>query len=93
MLYFAAVLLTDYRACMSTDDQKWALELHGEAHVERPPATAEEVVELMREWLNVDEPLVEAVGNTIAEYHRVDSQELARRVVATVIQVLEDNLR
>ncbi len=47
----------------------------------------------MRLWLDVDEPLVEAVGNTIAEYHRVDSQDLARRVVATVIQVLEDNLR
>ena len=59
----------------------------------KPPATAREVIELMRLWLDVDEPLVEAVGNTIAEYHRVDSQDLARRVVATVIQVLEDNLR
>lgn len=59
----------------------------------KPPATAREVAELMRLWLDVDEPLVEAVGNTTAEYHRVDSQELARRVVATVIQVLEDNLR
>ena len=78
---------------MSAHDQKRASELHGEAHGERTPATAEEVVKLMREWLNVDEPLVEAVGNTIAEYHRVDSQELARRVVATVIQVLEENLR
>ena len=59
----------------------------------KPPATAPEVIELMTSWLDVDEPLVEAVGNTIAEYHRVDSQELARRVIATVIQVLKENLR
>ena len=56
------------------------------------PQTAQEVVELLREWVNDDEPLVEAVGNTLAEFHRVDSQERARRVVSTVIKVLEAEL-
>jgi hypothetical protein len=54
---------------------------------------ADEVLELLRGWMDTDEPLVEAVGNTIAEYWRVDSQELARRVVGTVINVLEAELR
>lgn len=34
------------------------------------------------------EPLVEAIGNTLAYYMRCDSQEQARRVVDTVIEVV-----
>jgi hypothetical protein len=43
----------------------------------------------MREWRDVDEPMVEAIGNTIAAESHVDSQELARRILNTVITVLE----
>jgi hypothetical protein len=53
------------------------------------PKSAQDVLALLHAWGNEDEPLVEAVGNTIAAFHRVDSQELARRVVSTVIEVLE----
>jgi hypothetical protein len=53
------------------------------------PRTAQDVVALLHDWLDTDEPLVEAVGDTLAEFQRVDSQELARRVVGTVINVLE----
>jgi hypothetical protein len=55
-------------------------------------ATAWEVIELMTVWLDADGPL-EAVGKTIAEFRRVDSQELAQRAIATVIRVFDDNLR
>ena len=51
--------------------------------------TATDVLHAMREWLNTDEPLVEAVGDTLAFFARADSQEQARRVVGTVIDVLE----
>ena len=54
--------------------------------------TGAELLELLRSWRDTDEPLVEAVGNTLAQYWRVDSQELARRVVDTVIVVLESQL-
>ena len=54
--------------------------------------TAQDVLDAMRAWLNEDEPLVEAIGNTLAEYRRCDSQEQARRVVGTVIDVLEQHL-
>jgi hypothetical protein len=50
--------------------------------------TADDVLRAMREWLDTDEPLVEAVGDTLARFDRVDSQEQARRVLATVIEVL-----
>jgi hypothetical protein len=53
------------------------------------PKSAQDVLALLRVWVNEDEPLVEAVGNTLAAFHRVDSQELARRVVSTVIEVLD----
>jgi hypothetical protein len=33
--------------------------------------------------------MVEAIGNTLAECRRLDSQEQARRVLDTVITVLE----
>lgn len=39
-----------------------------------------------------DEPLVEAIGDTLAEVDRLDSQERARRIVSTVIEVLEREL-
>jgi hypothetical protein len=53
------------------------------------PETAQDVLALLHAWLDTDEPLVEAIGNTFAEFQKVDSQELARRVVITVINVLE----
>jgi hypothetical protein len=53
------------------------------------PRTAQDVVALLHDWLDTDEPLVEAVGDTLEEFQRVDLQELARRVVGTVINVLE----
>ena len=52
-------------------------------------ATKQELLELLAQWSNQDEPLVEAIGDILAKWHRVDSQELARRVVSTVIDVLD----
>ena len=43
-------------------------------------------------WRDEDEPLVEAIGETLARVHRLDSQEQARRLVGTVIDVLEREL-
>jgi hypothetical protein len=54
--------------------------------------TAEDVIDALHVWLDQDEPLVEAIGDTLAQYSRTDSQEQARRVVATVISVLEEYL-
>jgi hypothetical protein len=39
-----------------------------------------------------EHPLVEAIGNTLAEFAKFDSQEQARRVVTTVIDVLQAHL-
>jgi len=47
------------------------------------------VVAQLIEWRDVDEPMIEAIGSTLAEVHRLDSQEQARRVLNTVISVLE----
>jgi hypothetical protein len=44
------------------------------------------------EWRNVDEPLVEAIGDALARWHRLDSQEQARRVVSALIDVFEREL-
>jgi hypothetical protein len=52
-------------------------------------ASKQELLELLAEWRSQDEPLVEAIGETIAQWHRVDSQELARRIVSTVIEVFD----
>lgn len=52
-------------------------------------ASIDAVVKQLVSWRDTGEPMVEAIGNTLAEYHRVDSQELARRVLDTVIDVLE----
>ena len=43
----------------------------------------------LTEWRDTDEPMVEAIGGTLAEYHRCDSQEQSRRVLDTVIAVLQ----
>jgi hypothetical protein len=51
-----------------------------------------EIIDRLVAWRNEDEPLVEAIGNTLAEVHRLDSQEQARRIVSTVIDVLEREL-
>jgi hypothetical protein len=55
-------------------------------------AVKQELMGLLSEWRDEDEPLVEAIGNTLADWARVDSQEQARRVVDTVIEVLEREL-
>jgi hypothetical protein len=52
-------------------------------------ASKQELLDLLTKWRSEDEPLVEAIGNTLAEWQRVDSQELARHVVSTVITVLD----
>jgi ATP-dependent Clp protease ATP-binding subunit ClpA len=98
----AVRLLSDLRVdldALATRADSLGAERHG-----MPPAappgtaaapglrTARDVIEALYGWLDVDEPMVEAVGNTIAKYQRVDSQELARRIVGTVITVLEQHL-
>ena len=44
------------------------------------------------EWRDQDEPLVEAIGNAIAQGKRLDAQEQARRIVSAVIEVLDREL-
>ena len=51
-----------------------------------------ELLDLLVAWRSEDDPLVEAIGNTLADARRLDSQEQARRVVDTVIKVLEREL-
>jgi hypothetical protein len=53
--------------------------------------TAQDVIDALHTWIDQDEPLVEAIGDTLDQYSRTDSQERARRVVATVISVLEEH--
>jgi hypothetical protein len=38
-------------------------------------------------WRDQDEPMVEAIGDTLARWHGVASQEQAGRVVDTLIDV------
>lgn len=52
-----------------------------------------EAIELLREWRNQDPPLIEAIGHALARYQPVDSQEMARRIVDTVIETLEQHMR
>ncbi len=52
----------------------------------------QELLRLLTQWHDEDEPLVEAIGDTLAKWRRLDSQELARRVVDTVIEVLDREL-
>jgi hypothetical protein len=56
------------------------------------PAGKQELLRLLSEWRDEDEPLVEAIGNALAEWARLDSQEQARRIVTTMIEVLEREL-
>lgn len=51
-----------------------------------------ELIQTLSEWHDSDEPMVEAIGNTLAETARLDSQEQARRVLSTVIDVLRTDL-
>ena len=56
------------------------------------PQAKEELLAILGEWKNADEPLVEAIGDELARSHRMDSQEKARRVVETIIRVLTRDL-
>jgi hypothetical protein len=56
------------------------------------PAAKQELLTLLSDWRDEDKPLVEAIGNTLTEWARVDSQDKARRIVTTVIEVLEREL-
>jgi len=51
-----------------------------------------ELLDLLAEWRDQDLPLVEAIGAALATWHRLDSQEQARRVVGTLIEVLDREL-
>ena len=51
-----------------------------------------ELLDLLAQWRDQDEPLVEAIGAALATWRRVDSQEQARRVVGTLIDVLDREL-
>ena len=55
-------------------------------------ATKEHLLDQLRASRDEDEPLVEAIGDTIAAFGRMDSQEVARRVVDTSIVVLRREL-
>lgn len=55
-------------------------------------AAKQELLRLLSEWRDEDEPLVESIGNALAEWERLDSQEQARRIVDTAMQVLEREL-
>ncbi|WP_432937212.1 hypothetical protein ACQPXM_24615 [Kribbella sp. CA-253562] len=51
-----------------------------------------ELLQRLETWRDEDEPLVEAIGDTLARWQRVDSQEQARRVVDTLVDVFEREL-
>ena len=55
-------------------------------------ATKERFLDQLKAWRDEDEPLVEAIGDTIAAFDRLDSQEVARRVVDALIVVLRREL-
>jgi hypothetical protein len=57
-------------------------------HESDRPATIDDLIARLREWRDTDEPMVEAIGDTLSEFRRCDSQEIARRVLDTVIIVL-----
>jgi hypothetical protein len=59
-------------------------------NVDAPAKAA--LVRQLEEWRDEDEPLVEAIGDTLAMWHRLDSQDQARRVVSTLIEVIEREL-
>lgn len=51
-----------------------------------------ELLQRLETWRDQDQPLVEAIGDTLAEWRRVDSQEQARRIVDTLVDVFEREL-
>ena len=51
-----------------------------------------ELIDRLVAWRDEDGPLVEAIGDTLAEVHTLDSQEQARRIVSTVMEVVEREL-
>jgi hypothetical protein len=51
-----------------------------------------ELLQRLETWRDQDEPLVEAIGDTLARWQRVDSQEQARRVVDTLVEVFAREL-
>lgn len=58
--------------------------------VERTPL--EELIRTLEGWRDTDEPMVEAIGDTLAQSARLGSQEKSRRVLDSVIDVLRTNL-
>jgi hypothetical protein len=56
------------------------------------PAPKRELLDVLARWRDADEPLVEAIGDALARWHRLDSQEQARRIVDTVADVFEREL-
>ena len=55
-------------------------------------AAKQELLDLLGQWRDQDEPLVEAIGDALAEWRRLDSQEQARHVVDTLRAVLTREL-
>ena len=55
-------------------------------------AAKQELLGLLDQWRDRDEPLVEAIADALAEWRRLDSQEQARRIVDTVRSVLDREL-
>jgi hypothetical protein len=51
-----------------------------------------ELLQRLETWRDQDQPLVEAIGDTLARWQRVDSQEQARRVVDSLIDVFRREL-
>ena len=51
-----------------------------------------ELLQRLETWRDQDEPLVDAIGDMLAQWQRVDSQQQARRVVATLADVFEREL-
>jgi hypothetical protein len=51
-----------------------------------------ELLQRLETWHDADKPLVEAIGDTLARWQRVDSQEQARRVVDTSMDVFDHEL-
>ena len=53
----------------------------------------EDVLDVLPSWRDTDLPMVEAIGDTLQHWQRVDSQEMARRILDTMIDVLERETR
>ena len=53
----------------------------------------EGVLDVLRSWRDTDLPMVEAIGDTMQRWRRVDSQEMAWRIVDTIMDVLQRESR